>query len=153
DSTRIGLPETQLGLLPAWGGTQRLPRLIGLEPAVRMILEGRRLSASKALKQGLVDMVAPPDQFEKAVRTFLTDRLAGKPVRRRTRPLAARLRDDTFLGRRLVFRLSRKRLGFRGAQYPALPAALRAMETGLKRGLAEGLKVEREEFCRLLFTP
>src|SRR5579872_5358053 len=57
------------------------------------------------------------------------------------------------LGRQLVFRVSRKRLGFRGEQYPALPAALRAIETGLKRGLTAGLKAERDEFCRLLFTP
>src|SRR5260221_751747 len=50
ESTRIGLPETQLGVIPGWGGTQRLPRLVGLEPALRMILEGQRLPAAKAQK-------------------------------------------------------------------------------------------------------
>jgi 3-hydroxyacyl-CoA dehydrogenase/enoyl-CoA hydratase/3-hydroxybutyryl-CoA epimerase len=152
-STRLGLPETQLGLLPGWGGTQRLPRLIGVEPALRMILEGRRLPATKAQKWGLVDMAAPPDQFENAVRTFLTDRLAGKSVRRPRRSLTARMRDDTQAGRWIVFRMARKRLAGRGRQYPALAAAVKAIETGLNRGLTAGLQVERDEFCRLLFTP
>ena len=153
ESTRIGLPETQLGVIPGWGGTQRLPRLIGLEPALRMILEGQRLAASKAQKLGLVDMLAPPDRFESAVQTFLTDRLAGKPLRRRKHALSARLRGDTWLGRRIVFHIARKRLGRLLRQYPALGAALRAIEVGLQRGLARGLQAERDEFCQALFTP
>ncbi len=52
-STRLGLPEIQLGLIPGWGGTQRLPRLIGLRAALGMILEGTKLSASEAVKMGL----------------------------------------------------------------------------------------------------
>src|SRR5205085_10295752 len=100
-ATRLGLPETQLGVIPGWGGTQRLPRLVGLEAALRMILEGQRLPAARALTLGLVDMMAPPEQFEQAVEAFLTDRLAGKPVRRPKRPLLARLRDDSWPGRQL----------------------------------------------------
>jgi 3-hydroxyacyl-CoA dehydrogenase/enoyl-CoA hydratase/3-hydroxybutyryl-CoA epimerase len=152
-STRLGLPETQLGLMPGWGGTQRLPRLIGVEPALRMILEGRRLPASKAQKWGLVDMAAPPDQFESELRKFLTDRLAGKPVRRPRRALSARLRDDTQPGRWMVFKMARKRLAGRGRHYPALTSAVKAIEAGFSRGLTAGLQVERDEFCRLLFTP
>jgi 3-hydroxyacyl-CoA dehydrogenase/enoyl-CoA hydratase/3-hydroxybutyryl-CoA epimerase len=152
-STRLGLPETQLGLIPGWGGTQRLPRLIGVEPALRMILEGRRLPASKAQKWGLVDMAAPPDQFENELRRFLTDRLAGKPVRRPRRSLPARLRDDTPAGRWVVFQMARRRMAGRGRQYPALAAAVNAIEMGFNRSLTAGLQVERDEFCRLLFTP
>jgi 3-hydroxyacyl-CoA dehydrogenase/enoyl-CoA hydratase/3-hydroxybutyryl-CoA epimerase len=151
--TRIGLPETQLGVIPGWGGTQRLPQLIGLESALRMILEGQRLPASKAQRLGLVDMIAPPDRFDAAVQTFLTDRLAGKPVRRRKRALPARLRSETSIGRRLVFHISRKRLGSRLQQYPALGAALRAIEAGLRGGLQQGLETECQEFCQALFTP
>jgi 3-hydroxyacyl-CoA dehydrogenase/enoyl-CoA hydratase/3-hydroxybutyryl-CoA epimerase len=62
-ATRIGLPETSLGLLPAWGGCTRLPRLIGVESAVDVILKGRLYSAQEALKVGLVDEVAPRDQL------------------------------------------------------------------------------------------
>jgi 3-hydroxyacyl-CoA dehydrogenase / enoyl-CoA hydratase / 3-hydroxybutyryl-CoA epimerase len=63
-ATRIGLPETSLGLLPAWGGCTRLPRLIGAEEAAEVILKGRLYSAQEALKLGLVDaVVAPRDQL------------------------------------------------------------------------------------------
>ncbi|MCA9090667.1 MAG: enoyl-CoA hydratase/isomerase family protein, partial [Planctomycetaceae bacterium] len=54
-STRIGLPETQLGLIPGWGGTQRLPRTVGLKAAVSLILEGKRLTATEAARFGLID--------------------------------------------------------------------------------------------------
>ena len=62
-ATRIGLPETSLGLLPAWGGCTRSPRLIGAEKAAEVILKGRLYSAQEALKLGLVDEIAPPDQL------------------------------------------------------------------------------------------
>ena len=62
-ATRIGLPETSLGLLPAWGGCTRLPRLIGTEKAAEVILKGKLYSAQEALKLGLVDDIAPRDQL------------------------------------------------------------------------------------------
>jgi 3-hydroxyacyl-CoA dehydrogenase / enoyl-CoA hydratase / 3-hydroxybutyryl-CoA epimerase len=62
-ATRIGLPETSLGLLPAWGGCTRLPRLIGTEKATEVILKGKLYSAQEALKIGLVDEVASRDQL------------------------------------------------------------------------------------------
>src|SRR5207249_26905 len=62
-ATRIGLPETSLGLLPAWGGCTRLPRLIGNEKAGEVILKGKLYSAQEALKLGLVDEIAPRDQL------------------------------------------------------------------------------------------
>src|SRR5262245_41251723 len=62
-ATRIGLPETSLGLLPAWGGCTRLPRLIGADKAAEVILKGRLYSAQEALKIGLVDEISPRDQL------------------------------------------------------------------------------------------
>src|SRR5437870_2965913 len=62
-ATRIGLPETTLGLIPAWGGCTRLPRLIGAEKAAGVILKGKLYSAQEALKLGLVDDVTPQDQL------------------------------------------------------------------------------------------
>src|SRR5215470_15493887 len=62
-ATRIGLPETSLGLLPAWGGCTRLPRLIGAEKAAEVILKGKLYSAQEALKLGVVDEIAPRDQL------------------------------------------------------------------------------------------
>src|SRR5215468_9887373 len=62
-ATRIGLPETGLGLLPAWGGCTRLPRLIGTEKAAEVIFKGKLYSAQEALKLGLVDEIAPRDEL------------------------------------------------------------------------------------------
>ncbi len=62
-ATRIGLPETTLGLIPAWGGCTRLPRLIGAEKAAEVILKGKLYSAQEALKLGLIDEIAPRDQL------------------------------------------------------------------------------------------
>ena len=88
-ATRIGLPETSLGLLPAWGGCTRLPRLIGAEKAAEVILKGKLYSAQEALKLGLVDEIAPRDQLLDRAREKLR---AGKrkmdgraPSRRRAR--------------------------------------------------------------------
>src|SRR5205823_3242768 len=75
-ATRIGLPETTLGLVPAWGGSTRLPRLIGEDNAAEVILKGKLYSASEALKIGLVDEVASREQLLDAAR-----RLIGKGKR------------------------------------------------------------------------
>jgi 3-hydroxyacyl-CoA dehydrogenase/enoyl-CoA hydratase/3-hydroxybutyryl-CoA epimerase len=72
-ATRIGLPETSLGLLPAWGGCTRLPRLIGAEEAAEVILKGKLYSAQEALKLGLVDEIAPRDQLLDVARKKLRD--------------------------------------------------------------------------------
>ena len=72
-STRIGLPETTLGLIPAWGGCTRLPRLIGADKAADVILKGKLYSAREALKLGLVDEVAPRDQLVDVARKKLRD--------------------------------------------------------------------------------
>src|SRR5881392_1717073 len=61
-ATRIGLPETTLGLIPAWGGCTRLPRLIGVEKAVDVILTGKLYGAAEALKLGLIDEVVPREK-------------------------------------------------------------------------------------------
>src|SRR5437773_4095608 len=74
-ATRIGLPETSLGLLPAWGGCTRLPRLIGSAKAAEVILKGKLYSAQEALKVGLVDEIAPRDQLLDRARQKLS---AGK---------------------------------------------------------------------------
>jgi 3-hydroxyacyl-CoA dehydrogenase / enoyl-CoA hydratase / 3-hydroxybutyryl-CoA epimerase len=72
-ATRIGLPETTLGLIPAWGGCTRLPRLIGAEKAADVIVKGKLYSAQEALKLGLVDEIAPRDQLLDLARKKLRD--------------------------------------------------------------------------------
>src|SRR6266849_5642780 len=72
-ATRIGLPETTLGLVPAWGGCTRLPRLIGPERAAEVILKGKLYSAPEALKVGLVDEIVPRDQLVDLARRKLRE--------------------------------------------------------------------------------
>ena len=81
-ATRIGLPETTLGLVPAWGGATRLPRLIGPEKAAEVILKGKLYAAPDALKLGLVDEVVAQDQLLEAARTKLDLQKRGSPERR-----------------------------------------------------------------------
>ena len=70
-ATRIGLPETTLGLIPAWGGCARLPCLIGSERAAEVILKGKLYSAQEALKLGLIDEIVPRDRLVDFARTKL----------------------------------------------------------------------------------
>src|SRR5213078_3316159 len=72
-ATRIGLPETTLGLIPAWGGCTRLPRVIGAEKAAEVILKGKLYSAQEALKLGLIDEISPRDQLFDRARKKLTE--------------------------------------------------------------------------------
>ena len=89
--TRLGLPEIELGLLPGWGGTQRLPRLIGLASALRMILEAKKLSAREAAKWGLADLAVVPEKLNGEVDRFVSNLLAGHaPARKRPSPSVSR---------------------------------------------------------------
>src|SRR5262245_48390343 len=117
-STRLGLPEVMLGLIPGWGGTQRLPRVVGLRRALRLILQGETLTARKAAAAGLVDLAAPPETFEGEVNRFIDDRLAGRQVRRPGRGLLGAALEGTWPGRQFVFRAVRKQVGKRGGHYP-----------------------------------
>jgi 3-hydroxyacyl-CoA dehydrogenase / enoyl-CoA hydratase / 3-hydroxybutyryl-CoA epimerase len=80
-TTRIGLPETTLGLIPAWGGCTRLPRLIGAQRAAEVILKGKLYSAQEASKLGLIDEIAPRDQLIDRAREKL--RAGKREVERR----------------------------------------------------------------------
>ncbi len=78
-ATRIGLPETTLGLVPAWGGATRLPRLLGLEAAAEVILKGKLHSAEEALRIGLVDEIVPRDQLLDAARRKISQGKRERP--------------------------------------------------------------------------
>jgi len=152
-STKLGLPEVTLGLIPGWGGTQRLPKLVGLREALRIILEGANLNASKAAAAGLVDLAASPDTFDADVNHFIEERLAGRSVRKPTHGLLDTLLDGTWPGHAVVLATARRHIGSRGRDYPALPAALRAIEAGYNTPGPVGFEAEREEFVGVVFTP
>ena len=147
-ATSLGLPETRLGLLPAMAGTWHLPRLVGLERGVGMILTGSRLNAAQALRAGLVDDVVPPEELRAAA-----ERLLDRGPRRRPISLRDRLLGGNPLGRRLFFGAARKRTEAKtGGHYPAPIRALEAIEAGYAGGREAGLASEAEGIGELLVT-
>jgi 3-hydroxyacyl-CoA dehydrogenase/enoyl-CoA hydratase/3-hydroxybutyryl-CoA epimerase len=158
--TQIGLPEIQLGLLPAGGGTQRLPRLVGVRAALDVILAGKSLKARKAGKIGLVDEVVPAPILLDVARARALALAAGTLRREPRRPkspverVTALALDGNLLGREVVFRQARKQtLAKTKGHYPAPLLALDAVETGMREGMARGLAREAKHFGELSVSP
>lgn len=153
--TQLGLPEVQLGLIPAAGGCNRLPRLVGARVALDVILAGKSERAQKALRVGMVDEVVPQSILIQ-VATRAADRLAreGLPKRAGRGGPAGALLDWTPMGRQLVYRMARKQvLKKTGGNYPAPLAALEVVRIGLEQGMPEGLRAEQERFGELAVGP
>jgi len=150
DKTKLGLPEVQLGIIPAAGGCQRLPRLIGLRASLDMILAGKTLPARPAWRRGIVDELVHPAVLERAA-VEAARRLAGGWTPHRGRGgLRAALLERNPAGRALVFALARKRVLARtGGHYPAPLAAIEAISLGLRRGVEAGLAEEADLFADL----
>ncbi|GIW97674.1 MAG: 3-hydroxyacyl-CoA dehydrogenase [Pirellulaceae bacterium] len=146
--TQLGLPEIKLGLIPGWGGTQRLPQLIGPRRAVTMILRGRSVGVEEALRYGLIDRIVDSSDIEPDTYRQVIDQLRSCWRRRRT---AGRLLAATAPARKLWHYLARRQLGYRLEQYPALSAALDAVMASLRTG-GRAFDVERRRFVQLVFT-
>jgi len=147
--TVLGLPEVQLGLLPGSGGTQRLPRLVGVSTALEMILTGKQLRPRQALKVGLVDEVVPHAiLLEAAVALALKD----KPVDRRL-PVRERVLAGP-LGRTVLFKMvANKTEQKTQGNYPAAKRILEVIHTGLTQGSSSGYAAEAKAFGELAMTP
>ena len=152
--TVLGFPEVQLGLLPAAGGTQRLPRLIGLTAALPLLLAARTLRAKQAKKAGLIDELIPPyGAKETAVNKALELAKRGNIRRKRKRSFVSFLLESNPVGRAIVFSQARKMVTRQTyGCYPAPFAVIEAVEWGLKNGKAAGLKKEIELLGRLVIT-
>jgi len=150
--TRMGLPEVQLGILPAWGGTTRLPRLIGLQAALDLLLTGKAVGPRKAKRIGLVEEVLPHPIFEEKAREFLLARIEDGPVSTGARRgVVTRLLDDTPPGRAVVLRTARKRVEQRtGGHYPAPLRILEVVRASAGRSLDRGLELEAAAAGELL---
>ena len=145
--TRLGLPEVNLGIFPGWGGTQRLPRLVGLERGLKMILTGKPVSAIKAWKIGLADAVVAPEFFEERVNEFTQSVIKSKIKRPQKKGLRRLLLEKNPIGRYLLYHQTRKQIlkktkGF----YPAPLAALDVIKKSYTKSLKKGLKIELEAF-------
>lgn len=156
---QLGLPEVNLGIIPGFGGTQRLPRLIGVQKALPMILTGKSLDTKQAKKAGLLDASFSEVFFEQGLAGFVNEILSGaRPVtygiRRKFQGKLDRFLDTSFIGRALVFRQAKKGvLAQTKGQYPAPLAALDAVRYGVFVPLEHGLKMESHLFSRLVIGP
>ncbi|MDX1304221.1 fatty acid oxidation complex subunit alpha FadB [Photobacterium sp.] len=152
-TARIGLPETRLGIMPGFGGTVRLPRLIGADPAMEIITAGKDKKAQDALKLGLVDAVVAPQVLKEAAVTMMKDAIAGKldwQARREQKkaPLTLNKMEAT-----MCFTIAKGMVAqVAGPHYPAPMAAVITIEEAARMHRDEALAVENKHFVKLAKT-
>ncbi len=157
EKAQIGLPEVMLGILPGFGGTTRLPRLVGLAAALDLILTSRTLDAKRAEKLGLVAKAAPSAWLVEAAGKRI-GQLAQRPAKRRRDAFRPRGAAQAFLegplGRPLVFRQARAGVLARtGGHYPAPLAVIATMERCVGLPVETALEYERNAVVPLVVGP
>ncbi|MFY7922916.1 MAG: fatty acid oxidation complex subunit alpha FadJ [Gemmatimonas sp.] len=154
--TVLALPEVQLGLIPGAGGTQRLPRLVGLQAALDMILTGKNIRAKKAWQMGLVHELVHPAILREVAIARVRDLAAGRtpPVKARVHSTTDMLLEDNPIGRKLVFRKARESVMQKTqGKYPAPLAALDVVQHGYAEGFEAGQREEARRFGELTVSP
>jgi 3-hydroxyacyl-CoA dehydrogenase/enoyl-CoA hydratase/3-hydroxybutyryl-CoA epimerase len=149
--TKVGLPETKLGIVPGFGGTQRMTRLLGLPTALDIILAGKTLPATLALKVGLVDSVVVAEELYSEAHAVATGKtkLVPKPL-----SLMHKLLSFTAAGRFFVRRSTAQSIKKKsGGHYPALFSALECCLLGAQNKGESGYEYEARELARCLVTP
>ncbi|MFM7207967.1 MAG: 3-hydroxyacyl-CoA dehydrogenase NAD-binding domain-containing protein [Planctomycetaceae bacterium] len=151
--TSLGLPEVKLGLLPGWGGTVRLPRLIGPGPAVELAATGESLDGAAALRVGLVDACVPPEQAVETARRLLAmhdgDGRRAARRQRQAEPVAVDRSEREFLEATAAAAI----LARTGGHQPAPTAILRTILAGVDMDAASASRIESQAFARLVATP
>jgi 3-hydroxyacyl-CoA dehydrogenase/enoyl-CoA hydratase/3-hydroxybutyryl-CoA epimerase len=160
EQLEIGQPEVKVGLIPGAGGTQRLPRLIGIRAALDIILAGKSVKAPKARRLGLVDDVVPQPILLEVAKLRALELASGKRSRERSHGKLSPERlqelalEQNPLGRRLLFSQAKKQLASKtGGHYPAPPAALEAVRKGYEDGEDAGYALEAEKFGQMVTDP
>ncbi len=139
--TRIGLPETQLGILPAWGGSTRLPELLGITKALPLILGGKLLKGIVAFKKGLVDGICPQENVVSYAQTFLK-----KPKRE---PVSHILEHNPISVAVIRHKVSKDLYAKTRGHYPALLRALDVVCKGVRCSHQESLENEKNAIIEL----
>ena len=152
--TKIALPEVKLGLLPGAGGTQRLPRLVGLQKSLDIMLTGKNIFPYPAKKMGLVDEVVNKSKLHKAAEAMIEKIINKGPLKRKVKKsLLNKILDHTSIGRSVVYSQARKKvLKQTKGNYPAPIEIINCVETGLKKGLKAGYEKEVIQFEQLMIS-
>ncbi len=152
--TKIGFPETKLGIFPGWGGTVRMSRLTGADNAIEWIAGGEQYAADIALKTGAVDAVVAPDKVRDAALHLLGQAIEGKrdwKARRLEKISPLKLNPTETM---MAFEIAKGFVGGKaGPNYPSPVAAITAMQQGAGRGREDALKIEAAAFARMAKTP
>lgn len=146
-SAHMGLPEVKLGILPGAGGTQRLPRLVGVPMALDLITSGRHFNAAKALDYGVIDAIAEPhnlkDDAIAFARKIVDENIPVKRVRDRQDMV------EPYKGRPEIFDEFRRKNARKFRGFPAPENIIRAIQASVDLPYDEGVKRERELFMQL----
>ena len=150
----LGLPEVQLGLLPGSGGTQRLPKLVGLQKALDMMLTGKQLRAKQALKVGLVDDVVPSSVLMSvAEQKVMTLSQLGIHDRKRKQSVRDKLLENNTVGRNIVYQQAQKSVEAKTqGNYPAPLKIIDCIRTGIEISSESGYQREAEHFADLVMS-
>lgn len=149
-SAKFGLPEVKLGLIPGAGGTQRLPRLSGVENALEVILTGTPFSAKRALEWGVVDALADEGKLREGAIAFARKVIDTHMPLRRIRDLNDKI--EAARGHPEIFDKVRRDYARRYRGFEAWHSALRAVKAALDLPFDEGMKLERQAFLDLIPT-
>ncbi|KAA8667185.1 multifunctional fatty acid oxidation complex subunit alpha [Pantoea dispersa] len=148
-TARIGLPETKLGIMPGFGGSVRLPRLLGADSALEIIAAGKDIDGPGALKLGLVDAVVSSEKLRSAALTMLQDAIAQGSWQARRAPKLAPLKLSP-IEAAMSFTLAKSMVQqTAGKHYPAPIAAVRTIEAAAGLGRDDALKLETAAFVPL----
>ena len=137
-SARVGLPEVKLGICPGAGGTQRLPRLVGIEKAIDMIASGDPIPAAKAAELGVIDQIIDGDLREGTI-AFARELLSGN-----AELVKVRDRNDLLTADPDVFETARKTWAKKKRGFEAPQRCIDAVEAAATRSFDEGMRIERE---------
>lgn len=152
-ATRIALPEVKLGILPGMGGTQRLPRTIGIENALTHMLTGSSFYSRQAKRYGFADKLAYKHHMIDAARELILAHQPSEPNEEIPQGWRSNLLEGNQLGRKILFSQARKRAEKKTrGNYPAPMAILECVETGIEDGMDRGLELEATRFGQLGVT-
>ncbi|HEY4737733.1 MAG TPA: 3-hydroxyacyl-CoA dehydrogenase NAD-binding domain-containing protein [Xanthobacteraceae bacterium] len=149
-SAKFGLPEIKLGLIPGAGGTQRLPRLTGVEKALDIILSGAPFSAQEALQWGVVDALVEEGQLREGALGFARKVIDTHLLPRKIRDLNEKI--EAARGHPEIFEKVRRDYAKKFRGFEAWQSALRAVQVAVDLPFDEGMKFERQAFLDLIPT-